>query len=192
VVLAHVIIQWLGYDFLNGHLRTRFAHLVLRVFTKIAHHPRHYIYFPRNSQEPKSSADTAPNVILLIQSTFPLSAELTLQEHLPAWNKRPTKMSFATPQRPLPGTFFNTPAANRYQPLRQPVFGAPSQPAQAPTNPRSPQSAAPVLQLSEPVQRAARTINEVFQREASFPDLDSYVRRKHKTTKATLKRVLTK
>lgn len=37
-----------------------------------------------------------------------------------------------------------------------------------------PQPQAPAL---APVQRAARTINESLQRDASFPDLDSYVRR---------------
>jgi nuclear pore complex protein Nup155 len=102
-------------------------------------------------------------------------------------------MSLATPQRALPGTFFNTPAVNRFAPpLRQPVFSAPSQPARASSNPQSPQSAAPVSQSSEPVQRAARTINEVLQREAGFPDLDSYVRRKCEATKVGLQRVLTK
>jgi nuclear pore complex protein Nup155 len=30
----------------------------------------------------------------------------------------------------------------------------------------------------QPIQRAARTINETLQKEANFPDLDSYVRRK--------------
>jgi nuclear pore complex protein Nup155 len=76
-----------------------------------------------------------------------------------------------TPQRPLPGAFFNTPAASRFPPPRQPVFTAGI--AQDPSNP--PPAPVPSLQ---PIQRAARTINEVLQREASFPDLDSYVRRK--------------
>ncbi|KAH8752345.1 putative nucleoporin [Hyaloscypha sp. PMI_1271] len=67
-----------------------------------------------------------------------------------------------TPQRPLPGAYFNTPAASRFQtgaPIRQPMF--------QPQGTRQP---------ARPIQRAARTINEVLQREASFPDLDSYVR----------------
>ncbi|KAE8443895.1 hypothetical protein EG329_001304 [Mollisiaceae sp. DMI_Dod_QoI] len=93
-------------------------------------------------------------------------------------------MSFtATPQRPLPGAYFATPAASRFgqgPPIRQPSFT--SQPRQPPgpnpndgqPNPQSRQPPPP--QALPPVQRAARTINEVLQREASFPDLDSYVR----------------
>jgi nuclear pore complex protein Nup155 len=36
----------------------------------------------------------------------------------------------------------------------------------------------PQAQSLQPIQRAARTINEVLQKDANFPDLDSYVRRK--------------
>ncbi|TVY71410.1 Nucleoporin [Lachnellula suecica] len=83
-----------------------------------------------------------------------------------------------TPQRPLPGAFFNTPAASRFPPPpRQPVFttgGVQRNPQDA----QDGQQPAPVResQSLQPIQRAARTINEVLQREASFPDLDSYVR----------------
>jgi nuclear pore complex protein Nup155 len=90
-----------------------------------------------------------------------------------------------TPQRPLPGAFFNTPAASRYQggaPIRQPVFqpqgGRPApNPVADAGNPNPQSRQAPPPQTLQPIQRAARTINEVLQREASFPDLDSYVRR---------------
>jgi nuclear pore complex protein Nup155 len=95
-------------------------------------------------------------------------------------------MSFAaTPQRPLPGAYFTTPAPSRFgpgPPIRQPSFTNRPQPPPGPNpndgqpNPQSRQALAP--QALPPVQRAARTINEVLQREASFPDLDSYVRRK--------------
>ncbi|KAH8804905.1 putative nucleoporin [Xylogone sp. PMI_703] len=107
--------------------------------------------------------------------------------------------SLQTPQRPLPGAYLQTPAASRFQggapPPRQPVFrsqsftgqqggvgGSSSSQntavgvAQQPhlQTPGSRQVAAsPPLQ---PIQRAARTINEVLQKEASFPDLDSYVK----------------
>ncbi|TVY13810.1 Nucleoporin [Lachnellula arida] len=82
-----------------------------------------------------------------------------------------------TPQRPLPGAFFNTPAASRFPPPRQPVFTTGGL-QRTPSNPQDGlQPPAPSKSHSlQPIQRAARTINEVLQREASFPDLDSYVR----------------
>jgi len=92
-----------------------------------------------------------------------------------------------TPQRPVPGGFINTPAPNggRYQAgaMRQPNFGQPlggrvppgPNPNDGQPNPQSRQISPPVP--LQPIQRAARTINEVLQREASFPDLDSYVKR---------------
>lgn len=87
-------------------------------------------------------------------------------------------MAFQTPQRPLPGAYFNTPAANRFPPPRAPVFN-PVQQTRVPSNPQDPQQPeADPAQALQPIQRAQRTINEVLQREASFPDLDSYVRRK--------------
>ncbi|KAF4635084.1 hypothetical protein G7Y89_g3010 [Cudoniella acicularis] len=90
------------------------------------------------------------------------------------------KMAFQTPQRPLPGAFFNTPAASRYPPPRPPMFttgGAQSRnPPANPPDPQQPAVPARDSQSLQPIQRAARTINEVLQREASFPDLDSYVR----------------
>ncbi|CAG8974187.1 hypothetical protein HYALB_00007350 [Hymenoscyphus albidus] len=85
-------------------------------------------------------------------------------------------MAFSTPQRPLPGAFYNTPAANRFPPPRQPVFN-PVQQSRAPSNSQDQQQPeADPAQALQPIQRAQRTINEVLQREASFPDLDSYVR----------------
>lgn len=94
-------------------------------------------------------------------------------------------MAFQTPQRPLPGAFLNTPAASRYGPglgvpgpnfLRRPVASAlqaSSMQQQSPQLRQDPQN-----QSLQPIQRAARTINEVLLKEANFPDLDSYVRRK--------------
>ena len=87
----------------------------------------------------------------------------------------------ATPQRPLPGAYFTTPAPSRFGRPRQPSFTNQPPPPPGPNpndgqpNPQSRQPPPP--QALDPVQRAARTINEVLQREASFPDLDSYVRR---------------
>lgn len=103
-----------------------------------------------------------------------------------------------TPQKPLPGAFVQTPAPSRYQtgadPRRQ-LFRSQSSGGQqsngvqlqssATTQQQQqisqtqPQTQAPPL---HPVQRAARTINEVLQRDANFPDLDSYVKRKFSVT----------
>ena len=103
-------------------------------------------------------------------------------------------MSFApmqTPQRPLPGAYFNTPAAPRFgtgavppQPIfrpqsfvNRPPAGESSNPT--PAAPQPPQSRQqPQTQSLPPIARAARTISDVLQREASFPEIDSYVRRK--------------
>lgn len=107
-------------------------------------------------------------------------------------------MAFAglqTPQKPLPGAFVQTPAPSRYQtgpdPRRQLFRSQPSGGQQS--NALQVQSSSPAQQLRQtsqsqtttqaqpllPVQRAARTINEVLQRDANFPDLDSYVKRKY-------------
>jgi len=96
-----------------------------------------------------------------------------------------------TPQRPLPGAFLQTPAASRYQPGPDPARNLFRQPPQASqTNPtgqaQGTSAGSQQQQVAQtqtqprallPVQRAARTINEVLQRDANFPDLDSYVRR---------------
>lgn len=103
-------------------------------------------------------------------------------------------MSFApvqTPQRPLPGAFLQTPAASRYQSGPDPsrtLFRQSSQNSQTGAAAQAQSSGTgssqqQVVQTQPqprsllPVQRAARTINEVLQRDANFPDLDSYVRR---------------
>jgi nuclear pore complex protein Nup155 len=105
-------------------------------------------------------------------------------------------MSFVglqTPQKPLPGAFLQTPAPLRTQtgsdPRRQ-LFRSGSSNGQQ-SNALTSQNGAVVGQQQQvsqtqsqtqappllPVQRAARTVNEVLQRDASFPDLDSYVKR---------------
>lgn len=100
-----------------------------------------------------------------------------------------------TPQRPLPGAYFNTPAASRFDTRAPPppIFRTQSQslssaPGGAPTGGSNPggQQQLPLDQSRQqsqtrplqPIQRAARTINDILLREAAFPDLDSYVRRK--------------
>jgi nuclear pore complex protein Nup155 len=86
-------------------------------------------------------------------------------------------MAFRTPARPLPGAFINTPAPSRFPPPRQPIFQ--SQPVRNPsgaTPPNQQQQNPPQRETLQPIQRAARTINEVLQREANFPDLDNYIK----------------
>lgn len=93
-----------------------------------------------------------------------------------------------TPQRPLPGTYFMTPAPPRFNqpPPPQPPLFRPPQPhsGREPTPPPPRDGTIPPANQAQiipqpllPISRAAKTINEVLQRESSFPDLDSYVKR---------------
>jgi nuclear pore complex protein Nup155 len=97
-----------------------------------------------------------------------------------------------TPQRPLPGAFFNTPAASRFDPRPPipPIFrsnqqqfpaggggaGGLNPPAQQ--QQQAPEQQQPTARALQPIQRAAKTISDVLARESLYPDLDSYVRRK--------------
>ncbi|SZE99990.1 unnamed protein product [Blumeria hordei] len=84
----------------------------------------------------------------------------------------------ATPQKPLPGAYFATPAPSRYAkgaPFYQSNFTKQGD-DETPSIPALDNLEAAKMEALKPVQRAARTINEVLQREANFPDLDSYVR----------------
>ena len=100
-----------------------------------------------------------------------------------------------TPQRPLPGAYFNTPAASRFDARPPPpIFRTTSQSfssgaggsgpvgglnasGQQQQQPSQSRQQSQIRSL-QPVQRAARTINEVLVKDLQFPDLDSYVRRK--------------
>jgi nuclear pore complex protein Nup155 len=100
-------------------------------------------------------------------------------------------MSFAapqTPQRPLPGAFLQTPAPTRYQSA---TAAQRTQSATIQNNSTRPQSFNGQQQQQQaglqiqpqpllPVQHAAKTINKVLQRDASFPDLDGYIKRKRR------------
>ncbi|PBP16344.1 hypothetical protein BUE80_DR012878 [Diplocarpon rosae] len=106
----------------------------------------------------------------------------------------------ATPQRPLPGAYFATPAASRFPTgplLRQPLFPSGGRPPPADSTPNdgdlNHQSRDnPPHRVFSPVERAAVTINTVLDREAHFPEIDSYVRQgissdyeiPHQTTEA--------
>ncbi|KAL2847471.1 Non-repetitive/WGA-negative nucleoporin C-terminal-domain-containing protein [Aspergillus pseudoustus] len=87
-----------------------------------------------------------------------------------------------TPQKPLPGAFFQTPVPSN-APISQPVVS--SQTATQPTNsttqtvlPRFPPASAlkpASAQSSIAEDRAARTVNDTLAQEARYPDLDSYL-----------------
>ena len=97
-----------------------------------------------------------------------------------------------TPQKALPGAYIQTPAISRFQPssvsypnLRsvaplsqqqhggqgnnQAVSRPPPQQDQTPPN-RS-------VETLQPIERAARTITEMLNQEAQYPELDSYIGR---------------
>ncbi|RMZ73349.1 non-repetitive nucleoporin [Pyrenophora seminiperda CCB06] len=75
------------------------------------------------------------------------------------------QMAPATPQRPTPGAFVNTPAPNRPGFARQ---GSMSQPQQQ-------QQALPAPPAESPIDRASRTINSMLDRDNRFPALEAYI-----------------
>ena len=87
-----------------------------------------------------------------------------------------------TPQKPLPGAFFHTPAPNTVQNVPSPTpKQAPTAPAQAaPVSlPKFPPAASKTKNLSlSTEERGARTINDTLVQESRYPDLDTYLSRK--------------
>jgi nuclear pore complex protein Nup155 len=94
-----------------------------------------------------------------------------------------------TPQRPTPGMFINTPAPNRggmvrqpsFAQQRQPSFAQPQQQPQQPPQQQQAQQAAqalPAPPVESPIERAARTINSMLDRDNRYPPLEAYVGRK--------------
>lgn len=92
-----------------------------------------------------------------------------------------------TPQRPTPGMFINTPAPNRgglvRQPSmsqqRQPSFAQPQQqPQQQQPQPQQQAQALPAPPVESAIERAARTINSMLDRDNRYPPLEAYVGRK--------------
>ncbi|KAF2475805.1 nucleoporin-domain-containing protein [Lindgomyces ingoldianus] len=75
----------------------------------------------------------------------------------------------ATPQRPTPGAFINTPAPGRPGLFRSGSAQQPQQPQQhvAPLPPAAP--------APSPIERAARTINDMLAKDARYPDVETYV-----------------
>lgn len=80
------------------------------------------------------------------------------------------QMAPATPQRPGPGAFINTPAPNRPGLQRQASISQP-QPQQ--------QQALPAPPVESPIDRASRTINSVLDRDSRFPSLEAYIGREY-------------
>jgi nuclear pore complex protein Nup155 len=81
------------------------------------------------------------------------------------------QMPPATPQRPGPGAFINTPAPNRPGMQRQTSM---SQPQPQPQQPQQQQQLQPV---ESPIERAARTINNALDRDCRYPSLEGYIGR---------------
>ncbi len=88
-----------------------------------------------------------------------------------------------TPQKPLPGAFFQTPAPgnalNQPQPTPPQPTAQPANAAAQPVLPRFPPALKPApAQNLNTEERAARTVNDTLTQEARYPDLDSYLSRK--------------
>ncbi|KAL4803154.1 Non-repetitive/WGA-negative nucleoporin C-terminal-domain-containing protein [Aspergillus unguis] len=83
-----------------------------------------------------------------------------------------------TPQKPLPGAFYQTPAPSNALNPPQPISPQPTaQPNQTPQAlPRYPPALKPApAQNTNTEDRAARTVNDTLTQEARYPDLDSYL-----------------
>jgi nuclear pore complex protein Nup155 len=80
-------------------------------------------------------------------------------------------MNPATPQRPTPGAFVNTPAPNRPGLFRN--VSTQQQMAQQQTS-VAPAAVVPSL---TPIERAARTVNSMLDDDANYRDLETYLGR---------------
>lgn len=78
------------------------------------------------------------------------------------------QMTPATPQRPTPGAFINTPAPNRPGLARQASMSQPQQ---------QPVQALPAPPAESPIDRASRTINSMLDRDNRYPALEAYIGR---------------
>ncbi|GAB1194325.1 hypothetical protein APSETT444_003569 [Aspergillus pseudonomiae] len=84
-----------------------------------------------------------------------------------------------TPQRPLPGAFFQTPGPNNvpsapaFSP--KPAPGPAEQPSPASLPKLPPAASKSKSQTLSTEERAARTVNDTLTQEARYPDLDSYL-----------------
>lgn len=85
-----------------------------------------------------------------------------------------------TPQRPTPGGFINTPAPTRGGLVRQPSMSQQRQPsiAQPQQPPQQTAQALPAPPVESAIERAARTVNAMLDRDNRYPPLETYVGRK--------------
>lgn len=83
----------------------------------------------------------------------------------------------ATPQKPLPGAYLQTPAVARNGPMSPPQQQQPSQVLRSPPQIKLPPIAATQNRDLSVQERGARTINEFLYQESRYPDLDSYLSR---------------
>ncbi|KAJ5080892.1 hypothetical protein N7456_013602 [Penicillium angulare] len=83
----------------------------------------------------------------------------------------------ATPQKPLPGAYMQTPAVPRHDPRSPPQQQQQQHNAQSPpqTLPKLPPTAPTPNQNLSTEERGARTINDTLFQESRYPDLDSYL-----------------
>jgi nuclear pore complex protein Nup155 len=86
------------------------------------------------------------------------------------------QMAPATPQRSGPGAFINTPAPNRPNFQRQSSMSQPQSQSQSQSQPQ--QQALPAPPVESPIERAARTINNMLDRDSRYPSLEGYIGRK--------------
>ncbi|KAJ5169220.1 Nucleoporin [Penicillium canariense] len=93
----------------------------------------------------------------------------------------PTNLPPATPQRPLPGAYLQTPGVARNGPFQSSAQQQqqPQQPQPAaaqPPMPRMPPAASQSqIRTLSTEERGARTINDTLLKESRYPDLDSYL-----------------
>jgi hypothetical protein len=146
-----------------------------------------FVELPNSSHlhEPSRAANVdvyipAPAPRLLTQA-FRHKGSFTIShlQHTMAYQMAP-----ATPQRPGPGAFINTPAPNRPNFQRQSSLSQPQ--PQSQSQPQQQQQALPAPPTESPIERAARTINNMLDRDCRYPSLEGYIGRESRGHKLHL------
>ena len=96
----------------------------------------------------------------------------------------PDLLPALTPQKPLPGAYFQTPAPSSSVAVPSFSIKATAAPAEQPASPDAlprlpPTTFKPKSQALSTEERAAGTVNDTLAQEARYPDLDSYLSRKY-------------
>lgn len=90
----------------------------------------------------------------------------------------PTNFPPATPQKPLPGAYMQTPAVARNESVFRSPAAAPQPVSSQTPMPKLPPAASKTQsQTLSTEERGARTINDTLFHESRYPDLDSYLSR---------------